>query len=518
MWHTLLALLTITFCGACVRYLPVHESLWLDELHTSWTVSGRFSDVQTRAAQGNQSPLYFWGVWGIARLLGQSELTLRLLSLCAGVLLIPAVFIVATRWSGSLVAGLLAAALVATQQQFLFYSTEARPYALVQLVGLGQIALFARVHAGVGNASGTTTPSILARLRLIASSTVLFYLHYTAALVFLAEAAAFFFVMGMTALRKKHERFSSRVAAFSIDFAGVAVLCLPAARALGRIAANRKQWDVLPASLPLVEIGHVMVVCVAFPLVFAVSAGVLRYGLGKRPSLHQPGWNASILTFSWMLLPGLFVVACRQWANLALLRYIIVSAAAPMVLAGLIVATHVDRRIRAAVAVVVVAAAVLSAPWLGALLQNQRVVPDRNENWRELVAMINSSQASEEEPVFVCSGLLEDARLTESADTQFREYCLFSVSGIYALDRRRRTVYPIPTNIPKDAETRLTKEGVRAIEFAGGAWLIVRGPGFMADQVEHDLLSMLRKSGLAGKRRSRHAFGLLTAIWIGLEA
>ncbi|MEZ6075018.1 MAG: hypothetical protein R3C56_04880 [Pirellulaceae bacterium] len=56
------------------------ESLWLDELHTSWVVAGPWSDVASRARQGNQSPLFFWVLGGLTKTLGnlggvQGELT-----------------------------------------------------------------------------------------------------------------------------------------------------------------------------------------------------------------------------------------------------------------------------------------------------------------------------------------------------------------------------------------------------------------------------------------------------------
>lgn len=513
----LLALAALTALGALLRYLPLMESLWLDELHTSWVVSGKFSEVAPRAWQGNQSPLYFWGVWAATQLIGQSEFSLRLLSLIAGILLIPAAYVVSLRWSGSPIAALLGAALVATEQQFLFYSTEARPYALVQLVGLLQVALFAHVHACLDDSGPLPARSYRGgpRLFLIASSVVLFYLHYTAALLFVAEAAAFLVVIGIAAGPggREPERIRSRVAAFFLDFVAIAVSCLPVAGVLWQIAQHRKQWDVLVTSLPLDDLGRVFTVCLAIPLLLAITAGAVRMSRGKRPVLIQPKWNALILTLFWMFLPGLLVVAFRQWANLVLLRYIIASAAAPMVLAALMIAVQVGKRTQIAAAVSLLALAVGSAPWFAALVQSGRVVPDRNEDWRALVAMLNSSPVSKEEPVFVCSGLVEDGRLAGLADREFHEYCLFSVSGIYALDRSTRRVHPIPTI----AMPRLTDPQIAEIESAGGAWLVVRGPGYVADQIEHKMLSILYFAGSAAKRRSRHSFGSLTAIWIGVR-
>src|SRR6187549_386898 len=80
-------LAAITALAAVLRLWQINESLWVDELHTSWCVQGSIFDVAPRAADGNQSPLYFWLVWGVTRLFGESELTLRLPSLLAGLAL-----------------------------------------------------------------------------------------------------------------------------------------------------------------------------------------------------------------------------------------------------------------------------------------------------------------------------------------------------------------------------------------------------------------------------------------------
>ena len=83
----LMMLAAITALAALLRLWQINESLWVDELHTSWCVQDGLSQVVERAAAGNQSPLYFYLAGGITRLLGESEFTLRLPSLLAGIAL-----------------------------------------------------------------------------------------------------------------------------------------------------------------------------------------------------------------------------------------------------------------------------------------------------------------------------------------------------------------------------------------------------------------------------------------------
>jgi len=84
-WPTVLLIAIITLLGGLVRCLiAANEPLWLDELHTSWVVAGELGDVYQRAQIGNQTPLFFWLTWAAVEFFGETELSLRLVSLIAG--------------------------------------------------------------------------------------------------------------------------------------------------------------------------------------------------------------------------------------------------------------------------------------------------------------------------------------------------------------------------------------------------------------------------------------------------
>lgn len=55
----------------CWAWSLAGESLWLDELHTSWVVADEWSQIAARAQAGNQSPAYFYLVKLTVKLLGQ---------------------------------------------------------------------------------------------------------------------------------------------------------------------------------------------------------------------------------------------------------------------------------------------------------------------------------------------------------------------------------------------------------------------------------------------------------------
>src|SRR5438876_576650 len=82
---------------------------------------------------GRTPPFYYMLAWGWAKLFGTGEVGLRSLSALAGTLTIPAAY-AAGRALSSRRAGLIAAALFAVNPLLVWYSQEARAYALLALL------------------------------------------------------------------------------------------------------------------------------------------------------------------------------------------------------------------------------------------------------------------------------------------------------------------------------------------------------------------------------------------------
>jgi mannosyltransferase len=133
----------LTVAGVALRVLLARDSLVADELSTRWIVStnglwGVISMVHTDAEI--TPPLYFVASWLATRIDLTPEL-LRAPSLLAGAATIPLVYAVGVRTVGRR-AALVATALAACSPFLIFYSTEARGYALMMaLVLLSTLAL-----------------------------------------------------------------------------------------------------------------------------------------------------------------------------------------------------------------------------------------------------------------------------------------------------------------------------------------------------------------------------------------
>jgi uncharacterized membrane protein len=133
-------------------YALGQNSLWVDEHASLLTARFPLADIPAAALSHDafEPPVYFWLLHLVIRLFGDSEVALRLLSAIAGALTVPlAVLLFRALGAGTRVA-IIGAALLALSPLHLWYSQEARPYALLVCLGIGALVCFLR---GLANES-----------------------------------------------------------------------------------------------------------------------------------------------------------------------------------------------------------------------------------------------------------------------------------------------------------------------------------------------------------------------------
>jgi mannosyltransferase len=180
--RTLPALVAAMTAAALLLRLPsFSDSLFADELGTYFVVTGHSFGQVIDLARNDQlnPPLYLMFAWVMKELLGDSAQALRLVSLLSGTAAIPLTYLLGL-WTVGRRAALCGAALVALSPFLIFYSTEARPYALLVLLDLvSTLALLRALDAG--------------RFRwwalYAASSCAAVYTHYPAVFVLAAQFA-----------------------------------------------------------------------------------------------------------------------------------------------------------------------------------------------------------------------------------------------------------------------------------------------------------------------------------------
>jgi 4-amino-4-deoxy-L-arabinose transferase-like glycosyltransferase len=133
----------ITLAGALLRFATLGgQSYWLDEAATVNLLHKGFGDMLSAVSAGESTPpLYYIVAWVGAKAFGTGEAGLRSLSALFGTATIPLAYALGRQVAGRRT-GLVAAALCAFNPLLVWYSQEARSYALmVFLSGLTLLAL-----------------------------------------------------------------------------------------------------------------------------------------------------------------------------------------------------------------------------------------------------------------------------------------------------------------------------------------------------------------------------------------
>ena len=141
----LVALGLIVVAGALLRFTGLEtQGFWFDEWIT-WAHTGKNLGTLIDAVLDLEGlpPVYFIVAWAWVKVAGNTEEGLRTLSALAGTATIPVVYL-AVRSLAASRAALIAAALAATSPLLVWYSQEARPYALLVLFSAISFAFFAR--------------------------------------------------------------------------------------------------------------------------------------------------------------------------------------------------------------------------------------------------------------------------------------------------------------------------------------------------------------------------------------
>lgn len=170
---------TLTLAGLALRLLKLGDSVYADELSTLYIVRGRsLGDVIDLVSSDAEvtPPLSFVASWLFAQLGSTPEL-IRVPSLIAGTLTIPLTFLVGRRAMNEAV-GLVGAAIVTLSPFMVYFSTEARGYALAIAFLLASTLALLRAIDSRGRSWWVA---------YAAFSALAMYSHYTAAFPLLAQ-------------------------------------------------------------------------------------------------------------------------------------------------------------------------------------------------------------------------------------------------------------------------------------------------------------------------------------------
>jgi mannosyltransferase len=140
------ALAALTALGAALRFSTLAvQSYWTDEAVTVALVRESFGKMLSSVPQTESTPhLYYVVAWLWSQVFGTGEAGLRSLSALVGTATIPVAYSAVSRLVSPR-AGLIVAALAAVNPLLVWYSQEARAYALLVLLATASLAVFARL-------------------------------------------------------------------------------------------------------------------------------------------------------------------------------------------------------------------------------------------------------------------------------------------------------------------------------------------------------------------------------------
>ncbi len=212
------------------------QSLWYDEGVTWYLTRFSLPELVRWTAADIQPPLYYLLEWGAVRLFGQTEFALRFLSVAFGVLSVPLMWQMARALLPRRSSAWAAMAFIAIAPLMVYYSQEARMYALLVFQSLlGSWLLWQMVnfepqrHGDTEKKYKEDSVSLrlcgenklacysIAYVLVLASA---LYTHYFAVFLLLAHVSYWLLVIGDSSL-------VTRRSSFVIVFGGVALLFAP---------------------------------------------------------------------------------------------------------------------------------------------------------------------------------------------------------------------------------------------------------------------------------------------------
>jgi 4-amino-4-deoxy-L-arabinose transferase-like glycosyltransferase len=241
-----LALLTLLAFALRVFRLDA-QSLWYDEGVTAMVAQLEWLSLTSWTANDIQPPLYYYvvAVWG--RLAGWSEWSLRFVSVFFGVMAIPVIVALTTRLSQSRRAGLFAALLATLHPLLIYYSQEARMYALLTALGLliGYAVIVAATNRNqVFSKKLVSGPQRWPLITYIITATAAIYTHYFAFFLLLALAVAFIIDQFIWQRETNGEPPWRTITRFGLANALVLVLYLPwIGSMLYRLSVDNSYWQ-----------------------------------------------------------------------------------------------------------------------------------------------------------------------------------------------------------------------------------------------------------------------------------
>ena len=369
----ILVIVIVTLLAAGLRLVGIgRESLWNDEL-SSWYRSG-FSSLSEVVSIGSVSdvhpPAHNILLFFVQRTLGDSETALRLPSAICGILSVPVLFILGCMLFNRFT-GLLSATLLAVSPTHIYFSQEARPYAVLILAALVSVALLTMALRRMLDGE---KPGIPLLTGLLANMVLLEYLHYFGLLIAALELSALVTV----ALVRRKDRFVSGALCVLTAAAYIPWIQIAARQAGGGSYITRPGLSTIADSVRLLS-GWSGLTALA---ITGISAAGLTAILLRRRSVDR---LALLTTLSWAALPFAFATLVSYLVIPVLTpRNLLISLPAVLLLASM----SVDILFRSGFQRIVISSVLIVLSLIVLIPLRQHYVGIHKQQFREVSSLV----------------------------------------------------------------------------------------------------------------------------------
>jgi len=370
----------------------ISSGFWLDETGTWWIVKDGPAEAIHRALSwSGQSPLYYLVVWFASRILGHSDIALRIPSVLATAGTLWFLYRLAARLIDRSAAPVVCFFFVCATS---FFAIDARPYAL------GLLCLTASVWALVKWLDRNRPRD--AALYVVGAALVV-YTHVILSAGMLAGLA-----YAVVRLRKQPRRLAWLV----LSQAAIAVLCLPVASECLAFYATRGNHAFLPRPAAAELLPLLVPLSLAGVVILITWFGMTVFGEARIGPAFQS--STAVLILIWALFPPsfLFLVSTRTDVHVFVERYCSSAFPGQAMVAGALLASIRPAVIRNALIVTVAAITLMT--------QSKMAFPNHgNDDWRDGLAFLK--QEAGNAPVLLVSPFTEGVGFDTLHDPKLRE-------------------------------------------------------------------------------------------------
>ncbi len=328
----------LLFLGAFLRvYNFWVPDLWIDEYGTWWVVAARtWGDAARRVMSvATTPPLYFFIVKFFTDALGPGPVGLRLPSILFGIGMLGLVYPLGLRLFRERHSALLALAVFAVNEPLIWFSQDARPYAL---------ALFCTMLSFFFYVSLLQTEKLSSRIGYVLATAGAYYLHYLFGFIVVIHVLHLYLMRGWSWLTSK---------GWQRTFLFLGILCLPGVGQVVSLFRRRESMNWIRYQDWVAPIK--LAVNLLDPWVFSAAAFVvLILGIRGREAneAQYRAWRSLLLL--WLLVPLVFFGSIPPMFGVALLssydmhsaRYVLFAAPAALFLVARLLASGTRSRWR----------------------------------------------------------------------------------------------------------------------------------------------------------------------------